>query len=377
MILNLLFLIPLFVIGIICAYTDFKYGKIKNRWIVLGFVWVIILYTSLVLFNYFYLHQPENFKFLKEMIINGLFTLVTGYLLWNFKLLAAGDSKLLALYAFLIPPEFYSKAYFLHFPSLTLLINIFIPLLLFLVIQALFFALRSGVEKMKNVKEKRLFNEEQIKLLKSQVSKIFRMYIIFIFIFVILQLVNNQVFKLFGGFIKTSSPVYLFIFLFVIYRSLFSFISKKKVVSLAMAAAGVIYGIYLIVNNQTNLLLNILKVSFVFMVLVGLANRFLDFYIERKETLKVKIKDLKEGMFLSMKDLDNELKSKLSLTGLVGLNKEQVDILQSSFSKEPDKEIKIYKTFALAPFILLGAVISILTKDSFMALLAKALHFLF
>lgn len=377
MIFNVLFLFPLFIIGIICSYTDIKYGKIKNQWIALGFIWVVFIYSTLAAFNYFYLHRPENFTLLREMAINGTVALILGYLLWNFKLLAAGDAKLFTLYAFLIPSEFYSKSYFFLFPAFVLLINIFTPLLLFLGIRALAFVFRKGIKKIKENKGKIAMSKESLIKALPQVAKLLRMYITFILIFVILQLAIRETTKLSGGIIQGPYSVYLFVFLFFIYRFLFTFISKHILISLGVTLAGGLSALYLLITGQTDFLLSVLKLALIFMVLVSFSHRLLEFYIEQKEVRKIKVKKLKEGTFLAVKGLEEELRKKLGSVGRLGINKEQVNIIRSFFSKEPDKEIKIYKTFALAPFMLLGAIISILTKDSFIALIVKAVQFLF
>lgn len=376
MILNLLFLIPLFTIGIICSYTDIKYGKIKNKWVALGLGWVVILYLSLGLYNHFYLHQPENINYLKEMMLNGLIALVIGYLLWNFKLLAAGDAKLFTLYALLIPPQFYSKAYFSQFPSFVLLINIFIPLLLFLSIKALFYAFKNGIKKIRETKGKKVFTKESLKKLKPQIVKTIGVYITFICIFIILQLAMRKMFESLGGFTKNFPQFYLFLFLFFIYRFLFTFISRNKFVSFGITVIGIISAIYLLISGQTDFLITILKLAFIFMVFVGSFYRLLSFYIEQKEIKKVKIQNLKRGMFPSIQEIDNDLKNKLGSVGQAGLTRKQVDLIQAFFLKNPDKELKIYKTFALSPFIFSGAVISIFTSDSLIAVALRLLHFL-
>jgi len=376
MILNLLFLIPLFIIGIICNYTDIKYGKIRNKVISFGFIWVIVLYIFLGIYNQAFLHQAENLQYLKDLVINGLIALLTGYLLWNFKLLAAGDAKLFTLYAFLIPPQFYSKAYFPQFPSFVLLINIFIPLLLFLSIKALFYAFKNGIKKIRETKGKKVFTKESLKKLKPQIVKTIRVYITFLFIFIMMQLAMRKILESLGGFTENFPQFYLFLFIFFIYRFLLTFISRNKFVSFGITVIGIISAIYLLISGQTDFLITILKLAFIFMVFVGSFYRLLNFYIEQKEIQKVKIQNLKKGMFPSIQEIDNDLKNKLGSVGQAGLTRKQVDLIQAFFLKNPDKELKIYKTFALSPFIFLGAVISIFTSDSLIAVALRILHFL-
>jgi len=99
--LDILFLVPLFLIGGICSYTDFKYGKIYNKWIIIGFFWGVSLYFILFFYNLFYLQQKANFNYFWEVDINTLISFVIGYLFWQLKLWSAGDAKLLFFFLFL------------------------------------------------------------------------------------------------------------------------------------------------------------------------------------------------------------------------------------------------------------------------------------
>ena len=360
-------------IGSICSYTDVKYGKIKNKWIVLGLFWVIILYFSLGFYSYFYLHQLKNIQNLIEMGINGLIALVVGYILWRFKLWSAGDAKLFALFAFLIPLEFYSKTYFPYFPSFALLINVFFLLLLFLGLKALLFGFKEGYKKIKEVKKgEKIFTKEKIKKLKPKIAKIVGMYTVFILIFFVLQFLSAKTIKFFDKSI--FEPFLIYLILFIIYRFLFSFIIKNKNIIFGGAILGGTYGFYLLINNQTELLFNILKMAFIFMVLVGLSRQLLDFYIEKKEVQKIKIQDIKEGMIPSLQELATKIKISKDKFGSVeaeGLTKKHIELIKTLYAKKPNEEIKIYRTFAFAPYMFLGVLITILTRSYLIAILSN------
>ena len=51
--ITLSFLIPLGIIGVLCSYTDLKYGKIPNKLIGVGFVYGIFLFLSLFIYDRF------------------------------------------------------------------------------------------------------------------------------------------------------------------------------------------------------------------------------------------------------------------------------------------------------------------------------------
>lgn len=109
------------------------------------------------------------------------------------------------------------------------------------------------------------------------------------------------------------------------------------------------------------------------MVLITFLRQILNFYIEKKEVEKIKIKDIEKGVVISKNELDlilKELKRKgmyKSFGEIIaeGLKENQVKIIKDLFTENPNIEIKIYKTFPFAPFMLLSVIISILTTGSF------------
>jgi len=372
MLLTFLFLIPVFLIGIVCSYTDLKYGKIKNKWLIIGFAWALVLYLSLLSYNYLFLHQAGNLNYLKGMISNGLLALGLGYVLWNLKLWAAGDAKLFTLFAFLLPPEFYAKTYFSEFPSFVLLINIFVPLLVFLLVKALIFISRNFSELVRGGRMKKVLSDDGFRSLGKQIMKNTRVYIIFIFVFITLQVLMKEILSATNGLTSKLPQFYLFLIIFFLFKLFNNFISKHKSISLILSASGVLSCAYLIFSGQSQFLLSSLKIIVVFLVLVGLFQKILNIYIEQREVRKIKSEDVKRGMSLSPYGLDKEVKEALGKLDRGGLSEIQSDILR----KIPGVEVGVYRTFALAPFIFLGTLLTILTKDSCLNLLTEFLRFL-
>jgi len=65
---------------------------------------------------------------------------------------SAGDAKLFFVFSLLIPISYYSKSYLPVFPSFALLVNIFIPILLFLIFASCFYLLRLKAYRFKTLK---------------------------------------------------------------------------------------------------------------------------------------------------------------------------------------------------------------------------------
>ena len=285
--LDALFLIPLFVIGGICAFTDIKYGKIKNKWIKAGLIWTALLYLSLA-FSAVFSSQQENISYILEMAVNGSIALGVGYFLWQFKLWSAGDAKLFTLFAFLIPLKFYSASYLNYFPSFALLVNTFLLILLFLMGEALFFGLKNGfklINQPKNIKNLPWKKWLKPKNLKPKILNTAKMYLNYIAIFIVLRL-GMQIMGQASTQEKTSNFTLIFLIFFIARRYFFGLLVKnKKVISFLGVLTGG-YAVYSISHGQGAPLFSMLKTALIFMVTIGLLMRFLGQYIEKKEVKK-------------------------------------------------------------------------------------------
>lgn len=136
---SFLFIIIIFLLGLLTSYGDFSCGKIKNIWIFWSLVGGAAVYFSFLAFGPFGFFSSAGFQYLGEVILNSFIALILGYLLWCFDLWAAGDAKLFFAFSFLLPLEYYGRSYLPYFPSFALLINTFVPALTFLLLQAIYY----------------------------------------------------------------------------------------------------------------------------------------------------------------------------------------------------------------------------------------------
>jgi len=132
-VINYLFVFLVIIIGLATSWEDIKFGKIRNKWILLGLAGGIALQAAALAGGFL----PTDLIF--SGLLNALIALLVGYLLWYFDLWAAGDAKLFFVFALLLPLSYYSRTYLPLFPSFALLINTFVPVLIFLLAQSVFF----------------------------------------------------------------------------------------------------------------------------------------------------------------------------------------------------------------------------------------------
>ena len=384
-----LFLIPLFTIGGICSYSDTKYGKIRNIYIILGIGWVIFLYSFLFFYTYFGLCQDSNLLYLKDLILNGTLAFIVGYILWYVNLWAAGDAKLFTLCAFLLPLEFYSRNYFSYFPSFSLLVDTFVLVLLFLIFKICVREVFLGIMNLKRYvinnpkgfsihsKKETQSGKSNFKKLSYNLSKIGKLFFTYLFVFVFLQLIRKDVGLVLQKFISNLGFIYLSFF--AIQWFAFRKILKNKMINLIIITSGVVGSLYLIISGKPIVLWEIVKMTLFFMIIVGLSVQLLNLYIEKNEVRRIKIKDIKLGIFPTAKDLfriakilkEQGVHLKLGKISSDGLDNKQIRLMKNLFKDKPEAEITIYKTFPFAPFLMASVLISLLTRSSFLPLIMK------
>ena len=312
------------------------------------------------------------------MIINGIIAFLGGYFLWHYRLWSAGDAKLFAVYAFLIPLNFYAKSYIAIFPSFNLLINLFIPLLLVIMGYALFSLLKEGYGSRDKIK--RVSLPENTKIFKAAMF-LWQTFLRFTFVIILFHLLFFLT-KEIPLSETLFNPFFVFGLLLLIMGRFSALEQKEK--WLIFIIYGTVFGCggFLILNEQFQALANILKTALVFMILIGLTRQVLDFYIQKRETEGTKIKDIKKGMVLTEKSFSlilaklkkDEKEEFFGRIDASGINKNQVEFIKRLFEKNQELKIKAYKTFPFAPFLFLSAVISISTQSSFLPLINKTLQ---
>lgn len=377
-IIKCLFLIPLVLIGLITSYSDIKYGKIKNINLLIGFFYIIFLYLFLFFYSYFIVHQAGNFKYLTELMINGLIAFIVGYILWHFNLWAAGDAKLFIFYALSIPLEFYSNNYVHYFPSSMLLVDtfLFICLALFLKIFSIFATyLFSYLKKPFSLSP--FFLKINYKALKTAIFETGKMFVISSCFLVILQYVLMKINIIFQKLSFDIFFIYLLFFIlqFILFKNLF----KNKIFIVLIILGGLLCSSILIDSNQISLLIITIKSSIFLILFVSTIIPLVYIYIERQEIKKINVQELCSGNFLSVQStfvITNMLKEQAKGESLGtcfsdGLTESQVKMIRKLFKNDQKKELYICRTFPFAPFMFLSFVFIILAKSSFLFFLLR------
>jgi len=385
-ILKSLFLIPIFILGIVTSYSDIKYGKIKNSHLLWGGLYVLCLYIFLIIYSLFFLHQTDNLKYVAELLLNGVIAFIISYLLWRFNLWAAGDAKLFILYSLLIPPEFYSKNYIPYFPSAIFLIDTFLIIGLFFFLKMLIKGIKLGLKS--NIKLSsfvlylsRINYKNLYKNLKNNILKIGKTFLFITSMIIILQYIQTKTDIIYLKVL--SNPFVFYLLFFALQMFFFKNLTKNKLLSIIIILIGVICGFTFIYTNKTIELINIIKNSVLLMIFMSFSIQLVYFYIDNYEIKKIAVKNLYAGCFLTSKSL-LEVKNKIKeqnqensanfLINSDGLTKSQVHVIQKLFKNEPEKTLEIYETFSFAPFMFLAFIIFFVSKMSFLSYLGYFVH---
>ena len=114
-------------LGVITSYDDYKYGKIRNKWVVAGILYAIAI-NLLIYLMLIFGGGEARISYLIELGVTFILSLLFGFIIWWIGLWTAGDAKLFAAYSLLVPLSIYRFGHIPYFSSSNILMNTFVPL---------------------------------------------------------------------------------------------------------------------------------------------------------------------------------------------------------------------------------------------------------
>ncbi|HOF50465.1 MAG TPA: hypothetical protein PLH22_02185 [Candidatus Colwellbacteria bacterium] len=378
--IDFIFLAPMFVIGIIAIYTDIKRNKIPNQLIVSGFICAITLYTFVFIYDRFFIGLQTNLDYMIEVLLNTASAMVAGYVIWDLRLWSPGDAKLFMVYAALLPLKFYSSSFIKFFPSINLLINLFVPLVITIVLKAGFVYAGDFLarRKMKPIVETAASKEEKKQTRIFRLKNLGYSLAMFFTVFVFFQIVS----RMFSGTILASlfgHPLFAFCFMIIVSGRLMNLLNKNKWSKRLAILIPASYLIYHVLIGQWQSVLGSARMVVIMWFIFNVFKQAIAFYVQTREISVVPLNCLKKGD-MPCPSAEVIIKSKLSVVGRVddlgswgpeGLSLEQVALISSIPAEEQKADVEIYKTFSFAPYMLFSAVLCILTRSSLVALLVN------
>ena len=332
-------MIPL--LGIVTSYEDIKFGKIRNKWVVLAIVYSVIAYASLFLLgNVYGLTIDSIFR----IAFNAMLALAIGFALWHMGLWRAGDAKLFFAFVMLVP--IHSKGFSSFF---VILAATFVPVMAYFLAQI--FLKTSYEEKLSHFK-------------RALESKTMLRIALFIFGISWLAQISLNYFGLRGNIFLLLLIMYL-LYNFVEKVFKFDFIYIVLAVSLARILFDKSIYTFSFLPWFLALLLLFLIVR-VFIVSMGM----------KYFSYEVQLSQLREGMipaevifrrsgryFKRMKSFSiiGEAKSKGRLLFNPDvLGKNDIKRLKSLQKRLPFRTLRIQSTMPFAPFLFSGVILTII-----------------
>ncbi len=328
-------------LGFLTSFSDLKKGLIQNK-IVFPAILLAILLNFL-----------NGFYFL-TFFANGFYAFLFGFILWTARLWSAGDAKLFLALALLFPLSFYPTS---TFPSLTILLNSFVPAFIFLLAIVLL----------------RTTTKQKFEALKEAFTP-FVLASVAVYFFSFYWLLD-----LFFSFVPVTLDLFsTAILLFVVISFVEFFLPKKSLYFFAGLSV-----LFLIFRLDSVLNPNFLA----FFISFWLGAIFLLFFILRLGFScfgnAVKVEDLKPGMVLletvferegkiekkkpllpSFVNIIYEIKEKPFVeSGPKGLNEADLKLLKEkkSMAKVNFDGILVQETLPFAPIIFVGTILSFFT----------------
>jgi len=136
----ILYLLPILAFGLISTYWDMKKGIIKNKLILAMLITAVIVHISSILLS------PSLFNLLPTFVMNMVFSIFVGLLLWVISIWPAGDAKLFIAFSSLIPLGLFGNLDS-PFVSFDFLINTFVPIFFAMFIFLLVKSKSSAIKK--------------------------------------------------------------------------------------------------------------------------------------------------------------------------------------------------------------------------------------
>ena len=128
--LEISMIVYLIVFCTVAAFTDWKYGKIYNKWLGLGMLPGIVLVVV-----YYFNRQSDILLYFTNLAA----AIIIAILFWTMKMWGAGDSKLWLFVNFIYPTGLYVTTGTMLFPSMLLFMLIFIEAYIFVILESLWY----------------------------------------------------------------------------------------------------------------------------------------------------------------------------------------------------------------------------------------------
>jgi hypothetical protein len=293
------------IIGFIVTIEDFKIDKIRNKWIKIGFAIGFVVYLLSITFL-LVTKQNINWWDYLNILTNTLIAFILGFVLWNFKLWSGGDAKLFTLFVFLIPISYYQNWYWKYWPGLTLLINIILPIFIYLIIKFILYPIQLGINYLSKPAILKKYYQDykaQKKIDKKKINEYLAIGLSFIVILIIFQILRSRLSEFLHPYLGNLMIVFYFFMGFIVFQPLRSILKKFLYIALVIIVIYFILG-YIYFRNLVYIDLHrILALQFLFMMsyfyIFKYGKALLMFLYNSAEVKMIPLAELAGGVYIN------------------------------------------------------------------------------
>lgn len=365
-----------------CALTDLLRGKVYNKTLLAGIAVAAIWLAALCAWHAFgggtaldaypelgtwwwddATADPVLTAYLGRVAGNALLAFVAGFGLWWFGMWAAGDAKLFATLALMLPLSSYAGAFWPAFPSYVLLFNTFLAVLALLVLELAIRGIRQAVRP--TAEESEAWGNALL-WVKGHAGELAIGFVGILFLFLVVKTLRMLLRDVITDTTPIVSPTAVYFALFLVFTPL-SRLMRRKWVGIPVAVATLGWITYAAIfptpdyNLGTILHVGALSIGVVlFLVVYELYLNVFDFHA-------IGIWQLRPRMILARKtrevlkeDMDL-VTTKLGDVGPDGLSADQAETLRRWWiDKGKGARIHVSRTIPFAPALFLGTLMTVL-----------------
>jgi len=365
-----------------CALTDLVRNKIYNRPLQAGLavaaVWLAAfcawrsfgLDTSLDVFpelgTWWWdspYADPLLGAYLARVAGNACVSFLAGFGLWWFGLWAAGDAKLFAALALLLPLSSYAGAFWPPFPSYVLLFNTFLAVLALLILELAIRGVRQAVRPTADEAEAW---RNALGWVKSHTKELAVGFLGLLFLFLVIKTLRMLLRDVITDTTPIVSPTGVYFALFLVFFPL-SRLMRRKWVAIPIAGATVAWIAYAVAfptpeyNLGTILHVGVLSISvLLFLVVYELYLNVFDFHAIGIWQLRARMILAKKTREVLKEDIDL-VTTKLGDIGPDGMSVEQAETLRRWWmDKGKGPRIHVSRTIPFAPALFIGTLLTVI-----------------
>jgi Flp pilus assembly protein protease CpaA len=330
----------------LAAWDDYRRSKIRNRYIILGVLGASAFHAASVALDF---APPPA---LLNALLSGIVALIAGAGFWYFGMWSAGDAKLYAVTAMLLPTGMYLRDGW-WMPSYVILTNAFV--FIFAVAMCWF---TGGLFRKYVRGEGRGGVMPADFTMMDAVAGVLGFMVVLAFRRLVFDLVLGNI----SGFMAQERWVYIIMFLMM--RVIAEFFRRKPLLYFALAVVAA-YASWSIYHERAAAIIPLLKMTTISIVLMVLRILY-EWLIKDMDEKTIPAGELRPGMILTKGTV-----VKHELQGIIensdagylmpdGLTESQATEVLKALNARGDKEIEVQRTSPFAIFMLLGYLATVI-----------------